>query len=265
MFKLNQQYYLLVIALITLLALIQFQPKNIDGPKVKPIAAPEEGGFSHEILTEVLGKSVNDQGLVSYQSLKSSRLDEYLGLISATSPKNAPHRFQNREDQLAYYLNAYHAYLLAIIRDLCPIKSVKDVYAMNGVFWRIAVTVGKEQLNLNEIASQIQSLAQGDIRYSLLISKADRSSLPMIKKAWHREQLSQQVDAYLLRSFQYPWMEVNPSDTLVLSDLFKQYQYHFSPDPLKYFKEKSGWVDALKNVTQIKYAPLLSELNGSCE
>ncbi len=266
MFKLNRQYYLVVFALIVFLSLLQFQPKNVAGPKVSAVAPPKEGGFNHSLLTEVLSESIKDNGLVQYQLLRKSpeKLNQYLGLISVTSPKNAPHRFKDRSDQLAYYLNAYTAYLLAIVRDHCPIQSVKESYAANGLFWRVAVQVGQEILNLNEIASQIQSLAQGDVRYALILSKADLSSLPLPKQAWLGENLDQSIDDLLWAAFKYPWMEVK-GDTLFVSERFKQYQYHFTPNLLKFFQDKEHFKDVLKGVSKVEFNNQADGLNGSCQ
>ncbi len=266
MFKLNRQYYLVVFALIVFLSLLQFQPKNVPGPKVTPVAPPKDGGFEHTLLTQILSENIKDNGLVQYDLLRKhpDLLNQYLGLISVTSPKNAPHRFKDRADQIAFYLNAYTAYLIAIVRDHCPIQSVKETYVGNGLFWRVAVQVGQEVLNLNEIASQIQSLAQGDVRYALILSKADLSSLPMPKRAWQGESLDRDVDDYLWQVFKFPWMEVK-GNTLFVSERFKQYEYHFTPNLLKYFQERAQFKDVLKDVTQVEFRKGVDGLNGSCQ
>jgi hypothetical protein len=141
---------------------------------------------------------------------------------------------------------------------------VKETYVGNGLFWRVAVQVGQEVLNLNEIASQIQSLAQGDVRYALILSKADLSSLPMPKRAWQGESLDRDVDDYLWQVFKFPWMEVK-GNTLFVSERFKQYEYHFTPNLLKYFQERAQFKDVLKDVTQVEFRKGVDGLNGSCQ
>ena len=89
-------------------------------------------GFPYQALDEALqiafptSEEENSSSLgPRYDLLKkqSQALDHYLALISEIGPRSAPHRFNRREQRLAYMLNAYTAGLLAIIRDTCPFKA----------------------------------------------------------------------------------------------------------------------------------------------
>ena len=61
----------------------------------------------------VLTTFVNAAGLVDYPVLKSRRadLDQFIAQIERTSPANCPKLFPTRDDQLAYWINAYNAWI----------------------------------------------------------------------------------------------------------------------------------------------------------
>lgn len=67
--------------------------------------------FSHADWTAVLSKFVDGRGRVDYQGLAKDRavFDRYVAAIEKEGPKSSPARFPTRNDQLAYYLNAYNA------------------------------------------------------------------------------------------------------------------------------------------------------------
>lgn len=62
----------------------------------------------------VVRENVKD-GLVDYDHLSAHResLDEYLRLIASVGPERTPEQFPTRESRICYYINAYHASMLA--------------------------------------------------------------------------------------------------------------------------------------------------------
>jgi hypothetical protein len=59
-------------------------------------------------------------------------------------------------------------------------------------------------------------------------------------------------------------MEVK-GDTLFVSERFKQYQYHFTPNLLKFFQDKERFKDVLKGVSKVEFNHQADGLNGSCQ
>ena len=66
-------------------------------------------------------------GIKPRQSVQ--QLNSYLGAVSRFSPDNAPHRFRGRNDELAYWIYAYNAYVIRSVLDHWPLDSVTDVKA----------------------------------------------------------------------------------------------------------------------------------------
>jgi hypothetical protein len=86
------------------------------------------GAFPHEKLTTVLAKYVDDKGLVDFKGVQQDRggLDEYVDLVSRYSPAKQADLFPTRQDQEAYYLNAYNALAIKGVIDRPGLKSVQD-------------------------------------------------------------------------------------------------------------------------------------------
>lgn len=85
---------------------------------ILPMAAPA-ASFSHADWTAVLQRSVDDRGRVDYAALARDRttLDRYLASLERVSPDSSPGLFATRADQLAYWINAYNAAVIAGVLD----------------------------------------------------------------------------------------------------------------------------------------------------
>ena len=79
----------------------------------------------HQLYTAILQDHVDDQGLVDYQALRDdNRLDTYLDQISKIDPES----INDRDERIAFWLNAYNAYTLQVIRDAYPLKSINELH-----------------------------------------------------------------------------------------------------------------------------------------
>ena len=93
---------------------------------IKQTAAATE---DHVIWAELLSKYVKPGG-VDYTGFKSeeNRLDQYLKVLEQTDSKTLP-----RDEQFAYYINAYNAWTIKLILSAYPgVTSIKDL----GTFWK---------------------------------------------------------------------------------------------------------------------------------
>ncbi len=116
-------------------------------------------GFSYDDWSDVLGKFVDDRGLVDYAGLAADReaLDRFIQQIEAMGPNSAPEAFPTREHELAYYLNAYNAHVFAAVLDLGP--DADTVWGFTGTgygfFVRMKVTVDGEKMSLKSLEDDI--------------------------------------------------------------------------------------------------------------
>jgi len=126
------------------------------------IAAPS----AQESLGDAARRKMFDQildlyvrnGDVYYRALKSDRgkLDGYVNLIAGTTVDKGP-----RDEQLAFWLNAYNALVLRTVVDHYPINGrageypAKSIRQIPGAFERIAHRVGGRSLTLDQIEKDV--------------------------------------------------------------------------------------------------------------
>ena len=113
--------------------------------------------LDHSALDRVLAAYVDEGGRVDYTGLKShpEDLDAYVGQIGRVSPVSHPGRFRTRADSLAYWINAYNAFVLKGVVDAYPVKSVKDIKILMGFFSRTVFVAGGQEYTLNDIEHKI--------------------------------------------------------------------------------------------------------------
>lgn len=114
--------------------------------------------FSHADWHAVLQRFVDDHGLVDYRALAEERtqLDAYLTAVAEISPQSHPQLFPTREDQLAYFLNAYNALVFQGVLDLAP--DIETVWGKSGTgygfFVKTKVVLGDRRTNLRKLENQ---------------------------------------------------------------------------------------------------------------
>lgn len=122
---------LVVVALAS--ALWANRPRRISVDAPLPDSFPDQG-FSHETLAGLLQTYVSSDGHVDYQRWHDSpasvaALDSYLAAVSAYSPDTTPERFATRNDELAYWMYGYNAWVIKGVLLNWPLGSVTDVKA----------------------------------------------------------------------------------------------------------------------------------------
>jgi Protein of unknown function, DUF547 len=111
------------------LALLFFPCMNPD-----PLArttAPQAAGTLHRPLDQILDVNVRD-GLVYYRALRSSRgqLDRY---VTALNVPQATYDRWSREAKMAFWLNAYNAFVLQTVVNHYPIRGHSATYPANSI------------------------------------------------------------------------------------------------------------------------------------
>ena len=100
-------------------------------PGLNPVPTPAyavaatSAVVDHSAFDKLLHKHVNAQGLVNYQGFKADEVafNQYLAMLS----KNPPAANWPKNDQMAYWINAYNAYTIRLILDHYPVESIKDI------------------------------------------------------------------------------------------------------------------------------------------
>ncbi len=144
----------------------------------------------------MLKKHVNQAGEVDYAALKAARrdLDEYIRLLGETSPASRPALFPSRAHQLAYWINAYNAFVMRGVVDSYPTKSVRDLGALYGFFRRKDYTAGGVKLSLLHLEDEILRKQFRDPRIHFVIVCASLSCPFLAAEAYTGEQVEAQLE-----------------------------------------------------------------------
>ncbi len=128
--------------------------------------------------TRLLQKYVKTSG-VGYAVWKENSADvqalkDIISQIGATGPSS-----QKREAQLAYYINAYNALVLAGVLDRYPIRSVRDVAPFYGFFTQNNITVAGKKTSLYALERKLLIPKFTEPRIHFAINCASRSCPPL--------------------------------------------------------------------------------------
>jgi hypothetical protein len=85
--------------------------------------------FDYGTWSRLLALVVTAEGKVDYEVLAAHRdlLEAFVALLGSASPDTAPERFPTEDHALAYWINAYNAFVLDAVMAEYPIRSVWKV------------------------------------------------------------------------------------------------------------------------------------------
>jgi hypothetical protein len=194
------------------------------------IAIPLLADFDHSGFDGVLRKHVNSIGEVDYAGLKRDRaeLDRYVAAISQTSPKKSPTQFPQTDQQLTFWINAYNALMLKTVINAYPLKSVRDLGLLYGVFRKKEHLVGGIMMSLDDIEHKTirAQFPEPRIHFALVCASV---SCPRLQRfAFDAAKLRQQLDQVAKQFLsEQRNLEVKP-DQIILSSIFKWYGGDFN-------------------------------------
>jgi len=256
-----------VVSLLLLVALLVGGFALLNRPHFVPISAsiPADfppDGFSHLDFEDLLRKFVDEDGNVDYGQWRGSQdsvaqLDAYLAAVSRYSPDNAPDRFATRNDELAYWLYSYNAYVIKSVLDNWPIKSVTDVKAPLevvkglGFFYRLRFEFGGKRYSLLAVENEIIRKSFQDARIHFVLNCAS-DSCPVMRPTLPTGDALQALLTTAAADFVSDSRNVSidhASKQIVLSTIFKWFKKDFLNDLKKRgLPAKHGVVDYVASV-----------------
>jgi len=169
-------------------------------PAQKEVTVASEGGFdhSHAALTDLLAKYVSD-GLVDYGRWKADGtgpLDSYLETLAAVS--RADYDGWTGDQQLAYWINTYNAYMARKVLDHYPLGSVKNIGAADfSIFKKRFIPSPRlegRELSLDAVEHEIIRKRFGDARIHFALVCAASSCPELREEAFRAADLDAQLD-----------------------------------------------------------------------
>jgi hypothetical protein len=165
-------------------------------PLLIALAAAQTAAIPEAVVAgfdQVLDTQVRD-GLVYYRALKAGRgpLDRFVAAVADASLEA-----MTREQQIAFWLNAYNAIVLQTVIDHYPIEPVSDRYPPRSVrqipdFGRSLQRVAGRRLTLDQI-EETELAAFGDPRVFLALGRGAVGSGRLRSEVFTGENLERQL------------------------------------------------------------------------
>lgn len=231
-----------VILFLAILATTFFwvnRPRKVIVDAEIPLNFPAQG-FSHDSFEELLQNYVSTDGRVDYERWQQfpasvQQLNSYLAAVSQFSPDITPERFSSRNNELAYWMYGYNAYVIKSVLDHWPIESVTDVKAPLeakaglGFFYQLRYSFGGEFLSLlsvenNKIRKQYQ-----DPRIHFFLNCASEScpvARPNLPVGEDLDQLLAQATIGFINDTENVAVD-HEKQVIYLSTIFKWYEDDF--------------------------------------
>lgn len=196
-----------------------------------PAHGGESNGFDFVPLDRLLGRFVDSRGWVDYAGIKAepSELRRQLASLRKISPESHPGMFPEREDRLAYWINAYNALVIAGVVNAYPATSVKDIHPQPG-FFKVFHVVGGKSLSLDDIEHNIVRKRFGDPRIHAALNCAAASCPRLRPEAYRPDRLDSQLDVAVrdfIRDPQHVSID-RESRTLALSKILDWFEGDFT-------------------------------------
>jgi hypothetical protein len=220
-----------------------------DAPFKESLSIPSSS-FSYADWNLVLEKFVDEKGRVDYEALAKDRaaLDRFVAAVERTSPDAEPALFPARNDQLAYYLNAYNAWVFRGVLARGPeTVSVWKGGLVSGYsfFVGMDIVLGGVKTNLKKLEDKTVRARYADPRIHAALNCASRGCPRLPRKAFEPATLDAELDA-AMREFVSETRNVAvdaAARTVTLSKIFDWFEGDFLAFEKKQGRADPGLVD----------------------
>lgn len=194
-------------------------------------AAPSAAPFDYDVWTTLLASIVTPEGKVDYEILARHReqLAAFVAQLGTASPDTTPERFPTPEHALAYWINAYNAFVLAAVMEEYPIRSVWKVE--DGQFFvRARHLAGGRLLSLHDIEHRILRGRFREPHIHFALNCASNGCPPMRPQAYAPEDLRETLRTATRQFLASEWnCRIDPTQRKVfVSRLFRMYAEDFA-------------------------------------
>lgn len=220
---------------------------------------------THELWDTLLKKHVRSDGMVDYKGfvLDSHALNRYLQVLESAHPND---KNWTRNEQMAYWINAYNAYTIQLIVRNYPLTSIKDIkkgIAFVNSVWDIKfIHIQGFTYDLNNIEHNILRPVFKDARIHAAINCASFSCPKLLGRAYTTDQLDAQLDAAMRGFVNDPLRNRISTEKAEISEIFKWFKGDFEREgSLRDFLNKYADVKITEktDISHIDYNWVLNE------
>ena len=200
-----------------------------------PLAAAGEPAFDHSAFDRLLKTHVTADGRVDYDAFaRAPAFPAYLERLAQAAPDTL-----SREEQLAFWINAYNAYTIQLVNAHGERKSIRNINKTLGVIkamgpWKEEIVrAGGKTMSLDFVEHEIIRKRFREPRIHFALVCAARSCPPLRREAYAGDrlgaQLEEQARLFIARSPEKNRIEVAAA-TAHLSPIFGWFKEDFGPD-----------------------------------
>ena len=223
----------------------------------------------HTLWDELLKKHVDDKGWVDYEGFIKDRikLSQYLDHLSENPPNEAS---WTKNQQLAYWINAYNAFTIKLIIDHYPLESIKDIQVnipgLYTVWHKEFFTIGGNPSSLDEIEHKILRKKFNEPRIHFAIVCASVSCPPLRNEAFVPSKMDAQLQDQGRKFLNDPSRNILEKDRVQISKIFSWFKGDFTRDSslIEFLNQFSSIpINKKAKVTYLDYDWGLNEKKGS--
>ncbi len=188
---------------------------------------------THEIWDGLVKKYVGKDGFVNYKGFirDSAELNRYLHLLETSHPSD---KNWTRQEQMAYWINAYNAYTVQLIIRNYPTPSIKDIkhgIAFVNSVWDIKfIHIQGYTYDLNNIEHNILRPVFKDARIHAAVNCASYSCPRLRNEAFTAARLESQLDDSMRGFVNDPVRNKITAENAQISEIFKWFKGDFERD-----------------------------------
>ncbi len=193
------------------------------GPSIDASADPDW----RSTYAELLGRYVTASG-VEYEEWHAAPADVAAleGVVAGIAGEDVD--TLEGDAKLAFYINAYNAWMLDQVLQAYPVANVTEVAPLWGVFTNRRIIVAGEAMSLNHLEKQIILKQFSDPRVHFAINCASRSCPPLLNTPYTGGQLDAQLDAVTKNAVSNnPLIVEVVGNTVEVFEVFKWYAADF--------------------------------------
>jgi len=219
----------------------------------------------HSLFDNLLKKHVKN-GFVNYSGVKNDqkKLGRYLEVLENADVKNL-----SRNEQFAFYVNAYNAWTIKLILTGYPgLNSIKDLARWPKSPWKKKICrIEGDVITLDDIEHKILRPRFKDPRVHFAVNCASKSCPQLRSEPYLGNILERQLDDAARRFINDPGKNRLVGQKLYVSKIFEWFADDFNSDIIGFFLKYAAGdlkeaLESKRDKIQIKYLDYDWSLNG---
>ncbi|MEN8702605.1 MAG: DUF547 domain-containing protein [Polaribacter sp.] len=207
------------------------------------------------IFSNLLQKHVTSEGVVDYAAFKANeaQLDKYLTYLENTNPDKS----WSKNQQKAFWINAYNAYTIKLILENYPLGSIMGIQKEGKTAWKFPfVKVGGNTYTLDQIEHDILRKKYFDPRIHVGVNCASISCPKILNKAFTAGNIDATLEILMKEFINDSSRNKIGKKDIQISSIFDWFQQDFTKNGsvIDYLNNYADLkINAKANISYLKY------------